>query len=232
MNIESSLYPVLGGYWLVTHLNITRTDALRRSGYHVAFQSAFWGVILLAVAYPTALRLCDLYPTYLPDVRDRAAILSIALGIAVPFLVNLFYSQEDAEKRITKAAGDLVELLIAESIDRAKLIEVSLRGGKAYIGFPLRSRITRWPESHMSMLPMSSGYRNKDTMELEITTHYAPVIAEYIENTLTAPEQLAEELSDFRVVIPRAEIVSARLFDPDVHQRFQDAAAIDRPAMD
>ena len=37
--------------WLVTHLNITRSDMLRRSGYHVAFLSAFWGFMLLIPAY-------------------------------------------------------------------------------------------------------------------------------------------------------------------------------------
>ena len=182
MNFEFSLFPVLGGYWLVTHLNLTRTDALRRSGYHVAFQSAFWGFMLLVPAYSIALGLCDLHPTILPEIRDRAAILSLVLGIVLPAPLNkLFFSQRDAEKRIAEEYGDLVELLIVECIERSTLIEVSLRGGKVYIGFPLANRIARWTGSHLSMLPMSSGYRNKDTLELEITTDYAPVISDYLE---------------------------------------------------
>ena len=177
----------------------------------------------MAGAYPIALRLCDLYPTVLPNVLDRAAILSVVLGVAVPLLVNLVYSQERAEKRITKAYGDLVELLIVESIDRAKLIEVSLKGGKVYIGFALRNRITRWPESHMSMLPVSSGYRDKDTLELEITTNYAPAISNYFAGNAETAERPAVALHDFRVIIPKSEIISARLFDPDLHQQFQAA---------
>ena len=93
MNFESSLLPVLGGYWLVTHLIPTRTEALRRSGYHTAFQSAFWGLILLAASYPAAVFLqipnLGFLPTgFLSDAFDRAAILSVALGIVVPFLLN------------------------------------------------------------------------------------------------------------------------------------------------
>ena len=76
------------GYWLVTHLTRTRTEALRRSGYHTAFQSAFWGVVLLAIAYPIALASCNLVPTFIPEAFDRAAILSVALGVVVPLGLN------------------------------------------------------------------------------------------------------------------------------------------------
>ena len=225
MNFEFSLFPVLGGYWLVTHLNLTRTDTLRRSGYHVAFQSAFWGCMLLVPAYLFALGIRDLHPAIFPEVRDRAAILSLVLGVILPVPLNkLFFSQRDAEKKIAEEHGDLVELLIVEGIERATLIEVSLRGGKVYIGFPLANRVARWTGSHMSMLPMSSGYRNKDTLELEITTEYAPVISDYLKNTAEPTERVADKLRDFRIVIPRAEIVSARLFDPGLHQQFKAAA--------
>ena len=181
--------------------------------------------MLLIPAHLIALCLGDSYPTFLPDVRDRAAILTVLLGIVLPTpLNNLFFSQRDAEKTVAEKHGDLIELLIVESIERGKLIEVSLRGGKVYIGFALANRIARWTGSHMSMLPVSSGYRDKDTLELAITTNYAPVIAKHIEAIGKSTEQPAVELRDFRVVIPRAEIVSARLFDPDLHQQFQAAS--------
>lgn len=136
MNFESSLLPVLGGYWLVTHLIPTRTDALRRSGYHTAFQSAFWGLVLLAVAYPIAYFLGYLLPGlfvdgFLTDAFDRAAILSVMIGVATPMLFNRFFDQRAVERKIADEQGDLIELLIAESIGRGKLVEVSLRSGKS-----------------------------------------------------------------------------------------------------
>lgn len=222
MNFEFSLFPGLGGYWLVTNLNVTRSDMLRRSGYHVAFLSAFWGFMLLIPAYAIAVCIDDSYPTFVPDIRERAAILSVLLGIVLPApLNNLFFSQRDAEKKVAEKHGGLIELLIVESIERGKLVEVSLKGDKAYIGFALANRVARWTGSHMSMLPVSSGYRDKDTRELVITTNYASVIAKHIENMGKSAERPAVELRDFRVVIPRSEIISARLFDPDLHQQFQ-----------
>ena len=88
--------------------------------------------------------------------------MSVLLGIVLPApLNNLFFSQRDAEKKVAEKHGDLIKLLIVESIERGKLVEVSLKGDKAYIGFALANRVARWTGSHMSMLPVSSGYRDK-----------------------------------------------------------------------
>ena len=58
--------------------------------------------------------------------------------------------------------------------------------------------------------------KNKeDTRELEITTDYAPVIWQSLEES---PSLVYE---DFRIVIPMSEIVTARIFDPDVYARFK-----------
>ena len=229
MNFESSLLPVLGGYWLVTHLIPTRTDALRRSGYHTAFQSAFWGLVLLAVAYPVAYLLGHLYPHLFPvgflsSAFDRAAVLSVMFGVTAPMLLNRFFDQREVERKIVDEQGSLIELLIAESIGRGKLVEVSLRNGKSYIGFALQSRVTRHPDSHVSIFPVSSGYRDNDTQELRVTTQYAPVVWRHIQDMQDSEAAEFDPINDLRVVIPRSEIVSARLFDPDLHDRFQEAA--------
>ena len=63
--------------------------------------------------------------------------------------------------------------------------------------------------------------RSKDTQELVITTDYAAAF--HARSHENASERLRDNPSDFRVVIPRSEIVSARLFDPDLHQQFQAA---------
>ena len=62
---------------------------------------------------------------------------------------------------------------------------------------------------------MMSGYRNKDTLDLEITINYSLSL-----------EQSVNHLSgvtydDFRVVMPMSEISSARIFHPEVYELFQ-----------
>lgn len=81
----------------------------------------------------------------------------------------------------------------------------------------LVSGIASHGESDIALIPVASGYRKEDTHELEITTNYAPVLWEFLEKH--GASGLVYE--DFRVVIPMSEIVSARIFDPDVYELFQ-----------
>ena len=226
MNLGSLLVPILGGYWFLTHRYITRSDALRDSGYHLFFRSAIVGVALVAAAHLLILAVDARFPEtsalwkpYLPSEYRGAAIPSVVLGFVLPFVLNCFYSRERAERRTADARGDLVELLIAESLDHGKLIEISLRSGKSYIGFALGSNIARQRESDVAIIPMASGYRNKDTQELTITTDYSPVMEELLEG---GPGTFDLVNEDFRVVIPRTEIISARLFLLEAYQRFQE----------
>ena len=91
-----------------------------------------------------------------------------------------------------------------------KLIEISLKSRKSYIGVALESG------SDVALIPVASGYRDESTYELHITTNYAPVFYEFLEGEESS---LVDE--DFRVVIPMPEIVAARIFDPEVYERFQ-----------
>ena len=54
MGLGWLLVPALGGYWLLTHLRITRYSVLRDSGYHVFFRAATAGGLLVVVAYALA----------------------------------------------------------------------------------------------------------------------------------------------------------------------------------
>ena len=218
MNFEASLLPVLGGYWLLTHLIPTRTESLRRSGYHIAFQSAVAGLVLIAAAYLTLLAVEE-WCGWLKADFESAAMASAGLGFLAPHVLNRFFDQGKWEERVAGKYGDLVELLIAEAIERSRLLEVSLKTGKSYIGFAVGNSISRWPEADLALLPVSSGYRHRDTQELVITTHYAPAMRDHFSGK--SHGVFGESVRDFRVVIPRSEIVSARLFDPDFHQRFQ-----------
>lgn len=226
MNFETSLLPVLGGYWLLTHLIPTRIEALRQSGYHVAFQSAVAGVVLFALAYLllSGVEACSAWAwcrylncTIRVDFQS-IAITSAVLGLLGPYPLNLFFDKGKAEERVAGKYGDLVELLIAEAIKRSELVEISLKTGKSYIGFAIGNTISRWPETDLALLPVASGYRVKDTQELVITTDYSSAI--HARNEGGRNGSFRDDPNDFRVVIPRAEIVSARLFDPDLYQQF------------
>ena len=229
MNFGLLLIPVLGGCWFLTHWYFTKYSAFRESGYHLFFQSAFAGILLGVLAHLIILSLDYGFPQIgalwkplVPNIYYGTAILSVVLGFVSPFVLNRFHGQEKAQRRTAEERGELIELIIADSLDRGKLIELSLRSGKVYIGFALRSRMMRRGESDVALIPLASGYRDQETHGLVITTNYAPVINEYLGSDSEISDLIRE---DFRVVVPASEIVSARIFSPEIYQRFNDRPA-------
>ena len=223
MGLGLLFIPTLGGYWFLTHLYYTRYGVLRDSGYHVLFKSAIAGCSLVVVARLIIVFLLnsllphvgEIWKSHVPFDYYGTAVLSALLGLVLPLVINRFYNEEKAARETAAESGNLIELLIRESIDTKELVELSLRSGKSYIGFVFESGIARHGESDVALLPMASGYRKEDTRELELTTDYAPVLWKSLE------ELSSLVYEDFRIVIPMSEIVTARIFDPDVYELFK-----------
>lgn len=135
-----------------------------------------------------------------------------------PYFFNLFCGKEKAAKKVAIDKGNLIELVIADSLEREEAVELSLKSGKSYIGFILKSEIMERGEFDVALIPIASGYRDKDTHMLKITTNYAPTIEECLKGDSAIPELLNE---DFRIVFPDSEISSVRMFYPEVYRRFQ-----------
>ena len=142
MSLGLLLVPALGGYWFLTHLHFTRYQVARVSGYHVLFRSALVGGALFVIAEAGLLLLNQWVPQFrmeweslFPVAYSDTVVLSVVLGAVLPLAVNLVYSAQRAAQKVARDGGDLVELLIDESIEDQKLVEISLRSGKTYIGF-------------------------------------------------------------------------------------------------
>lgn len=85
------------------------------------------------------------------------------------------------------------------------------------MGFVTSNLDPAFDRKYMRLLPMLSGYRDRETNELVITRDYAEVYEEYLDEEKSYLAAFGEE---FQLVIPVAEITTANLFDPDVYQLF------------
>ena len=226
MGLGLFLVPVLGGYLLLTGLHYTRYDILRKSGYHLFFQSAIAGYVLVGVARPMScaperrpvLGVGALWKSHVPFDYSGTVALSVLLGLVFPYVANRFYGKEEAERRAATENGAFIELIISESIERQKPIEISLKNGKSYIGFAFERKIAVSGESDIAIIPIRSGYRHKDTHELVLTTDYASVIQKCLKGNPVVPDLRYE---DFRVVVPMSEVGSVRIFHPEVYEQFR-----------
>ena len=117
-------------------------------------------------------------------------------------------------RRAARNTGEHVELVIIESIEYSVPMELSLRNRKVYVGWAVDSGVGSSPDADVALVPMYSGYRDEDTLDLRLTIDYQAVLEGHLEdNDALMPE-------DFRVVIPMSEVISVRLFDEEVYDDF------------
>lgn len=218
MNLGLLVLPALAGYFFLTRTYLFRYQIQRESGYRLFFKSAIAGVALAVVARLIVFLFEATFPgfeaiwaDYAPFEHSGLAAFCAVLALAVPPLLNKFFGQDWSAKRAAETNGDLVELVMQESLERQVLVELTTQSGKSYVGLARASGVSAQGDADLSLMPLASGYRHKDTHQLVFTTHYASAI----ENFSGDPE-------DFRVVLPRAEIMSARIFHPEVYRDLQD----------
>lgn len=223
MGLGLLLVPALGGYWFLTRYWGTRYRMQRTSGYDVVLRSAVAGLALFAIARLLVYALDGLFPqieaiwqALVPFDYSGTTALAVLLGMVAPPVLNRPEKRAAALLRIAEEDGNLIELMINDSIGRGMLVELSLRNGKAYIGVAARVGIPFRDQADVALVPMMSGHRDKDTSELHVTRNYGPTIKDILDDP-AIPQHLV--FKDFRVIIPWREIVSARLFDPIAHRR-------------
>lgn len=97
-----------------------------------------------------------------------------------------------------------------------KVICVTLDDRKVYVGLMIQSPRLTPGQGFFMLLPRASGYREEKTLGVVLTTDYAPLLRELV--SIGAHGYLRPE--DLQVLLPLNRVVSARVFDEDVYQRF------------
>lgn len=101
--------------------------------------------------------------------------------------------------------------IVVRSITEDKTVKISLKSGKVYVGFVKSEDLDGTNLDNIVILPMLSGYRDKDKLRISFDCNYMSV---YLENSLT-------ELDDFRLSILIDEMESISLFDTEHYRKFE-----------
>lgn len=127
---------------------------------------------------------------------------------------------EDENKRQAMyremAAQDGIESLLVQAIDEDKLIFVTLKSRKVYIGYVAAPRIENSHTQHLAIIPYISGYRDKDTLRYHEQHRYYEL---YLSENIT-PDSIPLNLQHFRHVIPMEEVEAISLFDTATYKTF------------
>ena len=217
---------VISGYILAVGCYAFRYRTARESGHRLYLTAAslgFASFILSAVILYLIHFLCVLLSN-LPWVELSTGFLTpentmAFIGTFSPILSGLIavlYNRIPGKKakHLYQAwEGDDLSALLCYSTREFKPIAVTTISRKIYIGYVAR---TNEPGefSHITLLPLYSGYRDKDTLHLHITTEYTKVFDYY------DPEKNnSTDIEDFMVVIPVSQIVSSHVFSADVYEK-------------
>ena len=224
------LFPLLGGFVVISLCNRFRFKSVRLDGYRLLLHSSLSGFLLLVFA-EILVELLHSRLTWFDTAFHQAipyqgagvTTLAFLLSFPVCFGANLFYKVESEIDRVIDAKGDPLELMLRKSLKETKSVLISVKSGKVYVGLVTYNSSPAVSVESMKIFPVRSGYRNVNTKTVEFTTDYDAVLNKILANDSAVA---GIDLSDFEIVIPFREIESMTIFDPTVYGLFSSLRVI------
>jgi hypothetical protein len=212
------LLPLIGGFLFVHFAHYFRFAAQRMDGYRLLFQSAIAGVALSAVARSADLliNLSSLGPpvrklwnVFSPFDYSAASALSLLLGPILAILLNLFIGTEKAKDVEIREHGNLLIKLLHRAEREKRLISITLDTRKWYVGWVAESPNLEPQELYFRLLPFSSGYRDKDTLETRQTVYYDAVL-----------QDNSRDQSELVITLAMKDVKIAGFFNDEIYDEF------------
>ncbi|EGQ7787110.1 MULTISPECIES: hypothetical protein [Vibrio] len=158
------------------------------------------------------------------DIRTIAfAFVSVSIALICGLLSRLYFTifPDKKLKHIAKIAkNDHLDTFILEASATQIPILVTLGSRKCYVGICFgEAGFDDGGSEHISLLPLLSGYRDKDKLSLNILTNYH---IHYEDNDLYDGTHDNLTLDQFRVIIPKSEVEIYSFFDIATFKQFKE----------
>jgi hypothetical protein len=112
------------------------------------------------------------------------------------------------------------------AINLGKLIQVTLKSRKVYIGSPLTSADPSIENRWLKIVPIASGYRDSESLAYNATTDYRSLYDELADGAGTESTPVDDiDRQDLGVLISWTEIVSLTIYEPALEDYFGAAQA-------
>jgi hypothetical protein len=240
--------PLVGGLLFCDTWNVTRWRVAREEGHRLYFRAVFGGAVLFcAVAMlrtlaersiPEIASLEAPIKQFLrPLVREPAnsaavveltitCFLTMLAGKPAAWILNAFFSEDTWLRRAI--ANDKFEVFLLDASDKQFPIMATMDDGKVYVGYLVQGFDPGVARKYIFLLPLMSGYRNRETQKTTFTTFYLEL---YGAGSVTGAVDVSKHLpgslhhlraEDFITVLPVDGIASCRRFDAQAYQAFQE----------
>ena len=193
-------------------------------GYRLLLYSSVAGSVLLLIAraLTTAMRitspgrpLAEGFHSFAPIPYLGTGVAALLLGWALSYFLNWFFDAEKARAREIVTHGNSLLQLFHHADVEERMVSITLDNRKWYAGYIAEGPNLEPSERYFKILPIISGYRDKDTLRLIRTVSY--------EDVFSKPNVDPRE---FVITLPLGDVKVANLFDPVV---YHDHFAPDEP---
>jgi len=229
----------IAGYYLLTNIHKFRYGFKRSNGYHTFLTSAGAGLIATAVAMIVYWIISWLFDAIsfhfsLGDIvlsglfngsPTQADITTFDIGCLTLFLSllapTIYYgNQENQYEHFFVAFSSDCESpeytqLFFRSYQYGLPILFTMSDRKVYIGYVAEIHAKEFNDVHV--IPIFSGYRDKDSLKLIPVTPYSDIL-----NDVKNVDVEEVDLEMFSVCLPIREIIHAHLHDFDYYEKFQE----------
>lgn len=227
-NILFGLIIIIAGYRICSRIHLKRYQLKHSSGYHTFLLSAGAGLLILLITYLLRLPLVIWGPDFslvaealragLPDTvaaSETVFFIELSLGMlifsfSVPPIVYWLADRLSGYNRGLLFTGAFLEhpdnpeftKLLFSSTEYGLPILFTMSDRKVYVGYPMELKSEKFNDQRI--LPVVSGYREKDSLRFIPVTPYQSVIENELEDA---------DYEKFSVTLPIREIVHAHLID-------------------
>jgi len=227
------LLPVIVGYFVLIHSLFFKYNTQRLTQNRIIFESVSVAILIIVFGIIIRTIVQSIFPKLVPAIINFLKIVPInkveylwtVVFSCFTTVILVFISNYCISKKFKKDEpigwavdenGDEIEKLFKKSVEEAVTIQVTLKNDKVYIGF---SEIIPIPHktNYLTLTPIISGYRDKETKQLHITTDYFKVVQDFIEQIGDDKESVSLNTD---VIIKQDEILSAGIYEQDIFEKF------------
>lgn len=214
----------MGGYYITTRLEGAKFISQRLSSQAIFFNAVLIGIPLLIFSLGITTAATSILPTQVEWIKTNVfplkddyfgtCFLSVLLAFVFTKYRNWRIDEAEFIQKAIDEIGNELELLVSHSFKESKLIQLTLKNDKVYIGW---AEVLPKPShcQYIQLIPLFSGYRD-EKKELVITTDYSSVYSELIQKgKIRDIKQLKMNL-----VIMADEIITASKFDFEIFESF------------
>ena len=122
------------------------------------------------------------------------------------------------------------ERILSESMQQLEPVAISMDNRKFYVGMVYDSIEPELTSSYLTIIPFLSGYRDKDTLDVNLQVKYEPVLdALQLETGASGNKTInTEVLKKYFMVVPRDRITSIHLYNPELYDHARDQLSVDK----